>query len=427
MKEKLEKLIFSLIIFSLASQAGLHFWPKFAYITGVRVDYLSPTLYLLDFLICLFILISLPNHFKKNIHFPKSNFSKIVISGFILDLLVNLFLVKSQGAHIFGIVKLIELVLLGISVSLFFKKQHTIWFTNAFAFSAIVSSVLAIWQFINQSSIGGLWYFFGERTFSITTIGISTVNINKQLLRSYGAFPHPNVLAFFLLVAITFLIHGIVHGKNLYMKVFYGLSIALSSLALIFTFSRVSMTLLIWLSIYAIYTKGKSNMKYVATVFVFILLFLAFKFQVISAQFLFRGFDFRQELFGQSLLMFQAGPFFGIGLNNFFINQSPLIKNISPINFQPVHNIFILALLSVGLLGFWVLPYMFYLAVRVLLKKIKTKNFETRDFYKCIFFLLISIIIVGMFDHFFLTVEQGQIILALVLGLSFTNLNSKKI
>jgi hypothetical protein len=143
---------------------------------------------------------------------------------------------------------------------------------------------------------------------------------------------------------------------------------------------------------------------------------------LLGPQFLFRGFDFRKELLEQSFTILSNNLYFGVGLNNFFIHQMPLIKTISPIIFQPVHNIFILALVSLGLFGWWVFPAAFIFAIRSATQKMNDKNKEVSNFYKSVLFVLLAIIIVGMLDHFFLTVEQGQIMFALALGFSFSKI-----
>lgn len=423
---RIHNAIFFLIIFFLCSQFGLHFWPKFAYIIGARVDYLSPTLYLLDILILVF---TIPFLFdickRRELFIPQVRVIKFIFIFFILDLVLNLFLSRSPGAHIFGIIKLIEFVLFAICVSIYFKKRHISYFVDTLGLAAIVSSILAIWQYINQSSVGGLWYFLGERTFDSVTIGISTVNLSHQILRPYAAFPHPNVLAFFLLTAIIFMILRFPYERENRERIFLIFATAISSIALLLTFSRVSIFLLVALSIYAFYTKGKRNLLYLVSVImtVFALIIVTMP-DLLSANFLFRGIDFREQLFQQAKDMISTNLYFGVGINNFFIHQAPLIKTISPIVFQPVHNIFVLAFVSLGLLGFWAVPLIFVLAIRSLFAKVKNTDPETKDFYKSVLLVLIAIIIVGMFDHFFLTLEQGQIMLALVIGLVFTRLKS---
>ncbi len=428
MFERPQKYLFFLIAFFLSSQFGLHFWPRFAFVNGARIDYLSPTLYLLDVLIILFIFVSALKDKKifrfkeKSSIFPVTTL-KLLFLIFFLDLIINIFISKSPLAHFFGILKIVEFGFFGWVVAKTFKKEDIPNFVYALSFSALVSSILAIWQFMIQSSVGGIWYFLGERTFNTSTIGISTVNLNQQILRPYAAFPHPNILAFFLLMSIFFSVHSILHEKKLPLKIFLILSILLSSIALVLTFSRIVIMLAIMVAIGELYTKGKRNIKYIVPVFLSLLIFLYILLpQIFASQFLFRGLDFRQELFLESFTIFKNNPYFGIGLNNFFINQAPLIKIISPTNFQPIHNIFALALLSLGLFGFWIFPAAFVLAFRSLTNKLRTPNYELRTFYKCILFTLISVIIVGLFDHFFLTLEQGEIIFALILGLTFAQL-----
>lgn len=422
MFEKLRKATFFLIIFCLPFQVGLHFWPRFSTISGIRIDYLSPTLYLLDILIVLFILFSLP--YLKKLSFPKNTFLKFILTVFLLDVGLNIFLSKSQGAHIYGIVKLAELGIFGFLVAKTFHKEDIPYFIDALSLAAIVSSSLAILQFFKQGSLGGFWFFLGERNFDVSTIGISTVNAGQQLLRAYGAFPHPNVLAFFLLTAIVFSTFRISYEKHGFEKIFLILSICLSSIALILSFSRVAILITICFLLYEFFSKSKSNTFRFGLILIIIgggLKLLSFPW---IQSFLLRGINFRQELFTQSFIILSNNLYFGVGLNNFFIYQAPLIKNISPVLFQPVHNIFVLALLQLGVFAFWIFPVAFVLAVRSLFRKIQTRDVEVRDFYKSILFILGSIVIVGMFDHFFLTLEQGQIMLALILGLSFSKVSS---
>src|SRR5579872_2586293 len=49
----MENLLFYLLILFLPTQLGKHFLPNFSIIQGIRIDYLSPTVYFTDILICL--------------------------------------------------------------------------------------------------------------------------------------------------------------------------------------------------------------------------------------------------------------------------------------------------------------------------------------------------------------------------------------
>lgn len=422
MLERAEKIIFFLLVFFISSQVGFHFWPDFAYVYGIRIDYLSPTLYLLDILIvALFVLFTIRTKFK-GFDYPTLRHPtiQILLMLFALSLVWNSFNSLSPAAHLFGIVKMAEFIFLGFYVAHNLKRKWIRSFIVVLALSAIFSSIIAIRQFISQSSIGGILYYLGERTFTGSTIGISTVNLNEQLLRPYAAFPHPNLLAFFLFMAIVFMMFRIPFEKKISEKLFFGVSAFISSIALMLTFSRITILLFIAFLFYVIYSKLKSNtlkLSFALSVFVlFLLLFFSFSW---SGQFLFRGINLRLELLEQSFAIAQASPYFGIGLNNFFVHQAPLIKTVSPIVFQPPHNIYVLALISLGLLGSPFFIYVLITAFRKCFEKLKIKDPEVKAFYKSIFIIFIGILIAGIVDHFFLTLEQGQIILALILGFSF--------
>jgi len=345
-----------------------------------------------------------------------------VLTLFVFDILLNLFIVASPQAHLLGIIKIIEFSFFAFFVAYSFKKADIPYFVDALALSALVSSTLSIWQFVKQSSIGGLWYFLGERTFNTSTIGISTVNLDQQILRAYGAFPHPNVLAFFLFAAIVFATLRFPFEKRVFEKVFLIFTIIISSVALFLTFSRILILVALSFLFFDFFSKSKSNKLRLVLVLVSLgAFYILFSFPWFIS-FLTRGIDFRRELLDQSLMILSSNLYFGVGLNNFFIHQAPLIKTISPIIFQPPHNIFILALVQTGILGFLVFAYLLALSFRSVSKKLRHAIRDTRNFYKGVLVLLISVIIVGMFDHFFLTLQQGQLIFALILGLSFSKI-----
>src|SRR5687767_1088681 len=49
-------LLYTLLLLFLPTQLGKHFWPEYSLLSGFRVDYLSPTLYLTDMLVLLLFL-----------------------------------------------------------------------------------------------------------------------------------------------------------------------------------------------------------------------------------------------------------------------------------------------------------------------------------------------------------------------------------
>jgi O-antigen ligase len=101
--------------------------------------------------------------------------------------------------------------------------------------------------------------------------------------------------------------------------------------------------------------------------------------------------------------MIQKNPVFGIGVNNFF-NNLTVPKEQTDLSFvQPVHNIFLLVFSETGIIGFCFFVYLFYKVLR-------------KVFYRFIF--------LGFFDHYFLTIQQGQILLSIIFGTALSYRNS---
>ena len=72
---------------------------------------------------------------------------------------------------------------------------------------------------------------------------------------------------------------------------------------------------------------------------------------------------------------------------------------------QPVHNIYLLIAAETGLLGLMAFLFFLYLLIK---KKPRLTIF-------CL--LLVSFLIIGLFDHFFWTLQQGQMVFWLILGI----------
>ena len=110
----------------------------------------------------------------------------------------------------------------------------------------MIQSLLVIAQFIKQGSLGGVFYFFGERFFTPATPGIANASINGELLfRPYGTFSHPNVLAGFLLISLISLLFSLPWDKGKFEKTFWAVTLLLGSSALLITMSRLA--IVIWI------------------------------------------------------------------------------------------------------------------------------------------------------------------------------------
>jgi len=150
----------------------------------------------------------------------------------------------------------------------------------------------------------------------------------------------------------------------------------------------------------------------------------------------------RQQLARVALDSIRTHLLLGLGLNNFIIN---LGQNTAGWQWfywlQPVHNIFLLAASETGLVGLAAFLFFLVLTVRrlfncyivTLLKKSKKQDSKIAIYQlsklvgKKLFLLaaLMVIMFTGLFDHYWLTLIQNQLLFTLFLGLSWGRQNAK--
>lgn len=425
----MNKAIFYLILLFLPTQLGRHFWPPFSYVSAVRVDYLSPTIYLTDILIFVLFL-SLLLSKSKILHLkshrdlwshrdPWSYILNLRVILLLVFLLIGIALSKSPLAGAYGFIKLLEFIFLGVYISKASLKLVTL--AQIFAVGILAESLLAIAQFIQKSSIGGVFYFFGERTFSGDTPGIANAALNGELvLRPYGTFSHPNVLAGYLTIAMAMVIFnptgtfGFQFPITNVKKIFYNIALAVGTVALFLTMSRIAIAIWIFILLFYI-TKFLLN-KFSSFISILVVLVLIgsicsiIALSPLSSRFALKLTDesilVRQDLIDSSFKIITTHPLFGVGLNNFLVHLSE-VQKINPsatFSLQPVHNIYLLVLAETGIVGFGFFMWFLWKVY----EKIKSQKIKIT--------LLGIVLILGLFDHYFLTLQQGQLLLCFVLG-----------
>ena len=419
-QNRFSKFFFYLLILFLPTQFGKHFWPQFSFIQGFRLDYLSPTIYLTDILIILIIIFSK----EKIITFFKKQNKKNILLIFLLFLSLFIGVINSENpkAGLYGILKITEYLFLGIYIITSFENLSKKYILSILFFGVIFESALSFLQVFKNGSLNGIFYFLGERFFNSQTPGIANASVNGQLfLRPYATFSHPNALAGYLIFAMAFIT---VYKKYVSSKIFF-LTILIGSMTLLLTLSRIAILTwiiyLIFLFCVPFFKKYKNNIsnKNVATGIsaVILLIFLMFAFfqntlfvqRFIKTRIVEESFVQREYLINQSLNMFNKNPVFGVGVNNYYNNLEK--SKEKTLFIQPVHNIFLLVLSETGLIGITYFPFIFYKA----LKSAFVNNKKINSFV-----LTTLLIILGMFDHYFLTLQQGQIMFVLILCHAFS-------
>jgi hypothetical protein len=392
----MHQFFFSLLVIFLPTQLGYHFWPMWSMVLGRRVDYLSPTIFVTDILIFCVLFSWI---FSKGLHAikikPMTVWSFVCVS---LIICINIFFSQRPLLAIATWVKAIECVWLGWYIVR--TKPSFQRISELFSIGVFYISIIAIGQFMLQHSIGGPLWFLGERTFDVDSPGIAKVIINgKEWLRSYATFPHPNVLGGFLAVVLPFLFYQQTRKPS---KFFWSIYI-LGIVALVSTFSRSSWVILV-IGMFWVW-HAKKQMFWVP-LFLSIVMGIIFFLTPLSSSD--ESFVVRSELNTAAIQIWKSSPLFGVGAGNFLAALPHHIPSRAIYFLQPVHNIYLLMLSEIGFVGFVGIGIFIYILQRKLLI---FKKFSIM--HVCLFALLS----IGLVDHYPLSLQQGRLLFAVVVGL----------
>lgn len=399
----------------MPTQLALHFWPSWAHVFGIRVDYLAPTLYLTDLLLIVLI-IAWINPLIRNLYALRLKPYAVILGFSILVFAVlNSAFAPVPAVSILKWLKVGELAFFVYFVKNF-KKLETNKLVRPISFSLILFGIIGIVQFLKGASLGGVFYFLGERTFSLGTPSISTMAIfGREYLMPYSTFPHPNSLAGYFLVSTIFLLGSV--KKSDYKLVLISLFVAVVTLILTFSLG-VAVALVCCLILFFV----RRNLA-IGIFFTVFLLSLISPIFIHNPSGLYSESYFRRAVLIESAgKMISQAPLLGVGLNNFLV-KLPEKGDYPSVTWwlQPVHNIFLLVFAETGIVG---LLFFFYLIFRAFNKSLETGNPSTllgmvslSNHWK-LEIALLAILITGVVDHYWLTLQQNQLLFALVLGLS---------
>lgn len=342
-------LTFSLNLFYKISLDG-------AYVHGLLVDYLIPKVYLAEFFLVPFLLLSLVQLGK--IKLP-TGFCFLVLLFLLRQLLSG-----SALAAFTHLLHLIEFFLFFKVISrdtLFQSKLGQKFTAAALLITIVLQSLLAFYQFVFQKSLLA-YQFLGETNLSdLANISRAQFSFGEKIL-PYGSTAHPNILAGIVVVLSILLIQKASTALWLRWLLF--------SNALMIIFITQSLSALLTLGLFGIYLlleKIKNKKILLALTYYFFLLFLPYLLgKIADTKLSSDSIERRVNLNQAALEMFRENTLLGIGINNFTLElekYSGEISNREVVRFvQPVHNLLFLMLAEGGLL----LLALFWLLIRQL-------------------------------------------------------------
>lgn len=387
-------------------------------LNGEVFEYGKLSFYLSELVLILLIIFSIIYIKQANLSKEKVSKASLIIFVFLLVVIITFLGAINQRLYFYGLIKLMEAVVLYF---LFTKiKFDYLKLRIAFIISMFIHSILGIYQFFSQSVWASKYLGIAEQISSQGGVSVLEGGFGR-LLRAYGGFSHPNIFAGFLVIAILFLI-GIHLNKNKKLILFYFILTILFS-SLILTFSR-SAFLALFLSLFILFIYSiskKVKVKKVLSVLIILLLISSINFILFSDFFKTRiqqqerlelkSSAERVVLRNQALSLLNENWFLGYGINNYvLVVHKNIDKTLNVWDYQPVHNVYLLILVELGILGF--------LSYTSLLIFSLYKAFSSNNLNKFILGLIIlSIIIINFFDHYFWTYWSGLIITFLIIAL----------
>ena len=404
------KNLFQLFIFLLPTQLGYHFWPQWAYVFGIRVDYLSPTIYLTDIVFGVLFLLFIKNTTKQ----VRTGLLKVVFVVALLAI-VNVCFSRSPSPAIFKWLKIAELSVLAFMVAKQKGFNFMSWLIKPLLISAAAFSLVGIAQVVKGETIGGLLYYLGERSFNTSTPGIALWSfLGQKTLRAYSTFSHPNSFAGYLGVVLVLFLPLLFKGK-LSKRFVAALLLVLAALLLSASLAAVVSLSLVFLGYTLVRQKVNWTRKLSTTVLVSLVL-LSMLMPALAKNYyketsrLAESLSKRISLSISAGQMFSEQPLFGVGLNN-YVGRLPQDNTATPVIWwlQPVHNLVLLVLAETGIVGALIFVGILYTA----LSKSLLSNWP--GVYLAILFILLT----GFLDHYWLTLQQNELLAAVVLGLSF--------
>lgn len=338
-------------------------------INNASWEYGTISLYAIDLVSLLLLIVFLFLYHKKK---PERKISKPTHRLFLIFSIYLLITIPFSLSPLLSLVKLITLIL-AVSFIYLVGQAKISFRIAAFSFvgGAAVSAVLGIWQFITQQSFASSW--LGLAIHNSDVLGTSVIEamapdgILERWLRAYGSLDHPNIFGAYAAIALLlalwlWLSHSTTKSKvERYILL---TTITLLTAGILVSFSRtawiagVGGIIILYLTHLRHIKKQKLEAGGILAVIavVFFLLFSQYHYiflsrfnpterleQISTGE--------RQAGLSSSIDLWSEKPAQGFGLGMYTLALSKEDTFQPSWYYQPVHNIFLLVLVEVGIIG----------------------------------------------------------------------------
>ncbi len=414
------QILFFLLIIYIPSNLFLSLLPQISYVRGLMVDYQIPKIYASQIII--FNLINLW-FFRRNL-FNKERIKSFLVSNKLLIVLttaifVRQFFTLNPASSVWFLFQAVSSILL-----FFFLNNHR-WllkkklFSWAIFSSATLQFLLAIFQFIYQHSLLP-YQVIGEPRFEPYFRMSRHLFDGKEKILSYGSTAHPNTLAGTLVIFCLILLIKFLNKRSIQNKIFWEISL-LFALIVLYTTQSFSAYLslvvgggIIFLEHFLKKETSKEMFnKLLALATLLIFLFSPLLILQVAKYYPHEPSISRRNSLNQvAVAITKDNWLLGSGLNQLILyldnyGQPEAIRFL-----QPTHHVGLLFLAENGAIGLMILV--------IVGKKCKK---EVRKSIVLATAILTPILVL---DHYFYTLQAGQLLFSLLLVVLLTELDQLK-
>lgn len=390
---------------------------------------------------------------RKSISRKTRNF---FLALFVIASLASIFFAPSKGLALYDFARLVFLIGLAVAAGSFLGKEGNFKKVLVLlAVLAVAESVIGFLQFRNQENLG--LQFLGESPVGVADGGTSKIFVEGvRVMRAYGTFPHPNILSAFLFMGLISLFYmylkndhplygglydasksvgynfrRFIRSPQLYIRILLAAGIFLVMLGIALTFSRAAWGTgfiigILFAAGYFLCAPWKHLRPVLRLVFLGVVSAVAVwcvtGWAIAPRAHVSRGEPAVRYRLSYNQLGFDVAAQnpFGVGIGNQVlysvengVYQKFGMEKVS--EWQPIHNIYILIAAETGWLG--ILGFVGFLSVII------WQNFKNRLNLERLtaLLLLASLLLLGLFDHFLWTIEQGRLMLWLVIGFAIAS------
>lgn len=396
---RINKILLALFVFFLP-------WQTKYILIDSPLNYWEISIFVSSILLTL-VLISNFSKLIKNIN-SLNKYLLISLIVFDLSLFISIFLSPNILLSIYKYIVFILAILLLI---LLINHKNKLYLLLVFSLSISLHSLIAIFQFITQASWSSK--YLGLSHHYAWSLGTAVVEVNgERWLRAYGALDHPNILGALALLSLVISVYYLLFKKNsLKLRLFLYLNFFISLSALMFSFSKSAwlafFVFIISLFFYRIKNKATARLIIIGSVILMSVFYLNYT-NLINARLTGQGrieqISINERKDSLNLVHYNSKQqlFFGrgIGASSFWQKEADIKdgKHLADYHYQPVHNIFLLLFLEIGIFGL-----IAFLAIISSLIIIYKKRIS--------YLFLIPILIFALFDHWLLSLHFGVLLL----------------